>query len=158
MILWIDPGIRKLGYALIEPDLTIISADAIVLDVVDVVREDYRRRMGQMYGFFEDLLHIYPNITTVCIEKLYFTGRNQNNAEFVYGIRWALMMLFSFRDITLLEYTPIQLKKYITGNAAATKSLVSAVVQRLYKLDKAPHYHDTADALGLAYLASKVTQ
>jgi len=64
-------------------------------------------------------------------------------------------MLFSRHDIFLLEYTPIQLKKYITGNAQASKSLVTSVVKRLYKLDTAPHYHDTADALGLAYLAAQ---
>jgi Holliday junction resolvasome RuvABC endonuclease subunit len=50
----------------------------------------------------------------VSIEKLFFTKFNQSNAEFVYGIRGALIMLFLKNKIKVKEFTPIELKKAIT--------------------------------------------
>jgi len=63
--------------------------------------------------------------------------------------------LFFQHHILLLELTPIQLKKYVCGNAKASKDLMIMVVQKLFWLDGIA-YHDIADALGLAYLALKM--
>jgi Holliday junction resolvasome RuvABC endonuclease subunit len=68
-----------------------------------------------------------------------------------------LMMLFYRHGITLQEYTPMQLKKYVTWNAKAGKDLVMAVVKNLFWLSENIEWHDTADALGLAYLAQKTS-
>lgn len=110
--------------------------------------------MEQIYNFFVQLTRTYT-LSAVGIEKLYFTGRNQSNAEFVYGIRGALMMLFSQQDIFVKERTPQELKKYITGNGSASKELMVSVITRLFQLQTAPKRHDTADALGLAWLVKQ---
>jgi crossover junction endodeoxyribonuclease RuvC len=89
----------------------------------------------------------------VAIEKLFFTDYNQSNAEFVYAIRWALMMLFLRKNIPVLEFTPIELKKFITWNGKADKMLVQKTIRRFYKLQDVPEYNDAADALWFAYLA-----
>jgi len=167
MILWIDPGIRKLGYALIKENMEVVDAGVLLIEFVPwkkgmdltipkITRDVYRDRMGQIFQFFEKMLERYPwEIDVVCVEKLYFMEKNQSNAEFVYGIRGALMMLFFQHHILLLELTPIQLKKYVCGNAKASKDLMIMVVQKLFWLDGIA-YHDIADALGLAYLALKM--
>jgi len=160
MILGIDPWIRKLGYALVDNDLRIVDAWVLLLrhdskKQWKITREEYRDRMHQIFAFFEKMNAEYAwKIDCVCVEKLFFTAKNQSNAEFVYGIRWCLMMLFQREGIELLEYTPMQLKKYITGNMKASKDLVVAVVKKLFSLDDIA-FHDTADALGLAYLAKQ---
>jgi crossover junction endodeoxyribonuclease RuvC len=64
-------------------------------------------------------------------------------------------MLFWKQQISVQEYTPIALKKYLTGNGKADKMLVQKIVMRLFNLSQLPKFNDTADALGLAYLASK---
>jgi len=76
-------------------------------------REDQFNRIKEIYDFFEKLIEEYK-IRVVSIEKLFFTKFNQSNAEFVYGIRGALIMLFLKHKITVKEYTPIELKKAIT--------------------------------------------
>lgn len=152
MYLWIDPGIRKLGYGLIDGQGMIVDAGVILHEQIQPSRADQFKRMEQTFNFFVKLLHQYQ-IQAVGIEKLFFTWRNQNNAEFVYGIRGALMMLFSQHDIVAQERTPQELKKYITGNGLASKELMINVVTRLFHLETAPRRHDTADALGLAWLA-----
>lgn len=63
------------------------------------------------------------------------------------------MMLFLKNNITVQEYTPIELKKYITGNGKADKMLVQKTIMRFFKLVDVPEFNDAADALGLAYLA-----
>lgn len=152
MYLWIDPWVRKLWYALVDDDLKIIDAWILLQDKKSPTREDQFQRANQILGFFEKLLKKY-SVEKVAIEKLFFTDYNQNNAEFVYAIRWALMMLFLRRDIQVLEYTPIELKKYITWNGKADKMLVQKTIKRFYKLQDIPEYNDAADALWFAYLA-----
>ena len=86
-------------------------------------------------------------ISAVAMEKLYFTDQNQNNAEFVYGIRGALAMIFKQQEITLVERTPNELKKYITGNGNASKEIMMKTITKIFSMEKAPKWHDTADAL-----------
>jgi crossover junction endodeoxyribonuclease RuvC len=62
-------------------------------------------------------------------------------------------MLFLKNEIPVQEYSPIELKKYITGNGKADKMLVQRTIMRFFKLADLPEFNDAADALGLAYLA-----
>jgi Holliday junction resolvasome RuvABC endonuclease subunit len=50
------------------------------------------------------------------------------------------------------EYTPIQLKKNVTGNSKASKETMQRVTSKIFKLQDIPEYHDAADALGLCLL------
>ncbi|NCO97853.1 crossover junction endodeoxyribonuclease RuvC [bacterium] len=43
-------------------------------------------RIKEIYEYFEKLLTKHK-VDVISIEKLFFTKFNQNNAEFVYGIR-----------------------------------------------------------------------
>jgi crossover junction endodeoxyribonuclease RuvC len=157
MYLWIDPWIRKLWYALIQDDLTIVDAGVLLLDQRMPTREDQYKRMQEIFVFFMNIVRKYT-IKRVWIEKLYFTKFNQANAEFVYGIRWALAMLMVENGIVLHEYTPAELKKRITMNGQAKKALMVNVVTKLYNLQEAPTYHDTADALWLAWIVARIDQ
>lgn len=154
MFLGIDPGIRKLGYALIEDDSTIIDAGVLLLDLKAPTRMDQFARMHEIYEFFDKMVKKQP-IKAVAIEKLFFTHANQSNAEFVYGIRGALGMLFRKHTIPIHERTPQELKKYITGNGKASKEAMQRMIVKLYQLEEMPKWHDTADALGLARLLTR---
>lgn len=155
MILWIDPGVRKLGYALIEQDLTIIDSGILLQHQKSPTREDQFKRMIEIASFFEELFKKHT-INTVSIEKLFFTKFNQNNAEFIFGIRAVLLTLALKNNAIIREFTPIELKKYITGNGKAEKLLVQKMIMKLFKLQELPEYNDAADALGLAYLAAQL--
>ena len=111
-------------------------------------------RMMEIYDYFTKLIKKYK-IQTMCMEKLFFTKFNQNNAEFVYGIRAILITLCIKNKIKIKEYTPIELKKFITGNGKAEKNLVQKCIMKIYNLKDFPEFNDAADALALAYIASK---
>jgi crossover junction endodeoxyribonuclease RuvC len=117
-------------------------------------RTDQFERVHQIFDFFEKLIVQYQ-IDCVSMEQLFFTKFNQSNAEFVYAIRGALMVLFLRHHIPVQEYTPIELKKYLTGNGKADKMLVQKMVMRCFNLSDLPQFNDAADALGLAYLAKR---
>lgn len=152
MFLWVDPGVRKLWYALIDENLNIIDAGILLQKKESPSRYDQFDRANQILEFFEKLLQKYQ-VDRVAMENLFFTSYNQSNAEFVYAIRWALMMLFQRKDIPILEYTPVELKKFITWNGKADKMLVQKTIRRFYNLQDIPEYNDAADALWFAYLA-----
>ena len=95
------------------------------------------------------------NVSVIAIEKLFFTKFNQENAEFVYGLRWLIIGYCVENSIPFYEYTPTQLKKAITWNWKAIKSVMQNTIMRLYRLQNFPEYDDAADALALAFLASR---
>lgn len=111
--------------------------------------------MVQIARFFEELFK-KNKIQIISMEKLFFTKYNQNNAEFVFGVRAILLTMAIKKGIQIKEFTPIELKKYITGNGKADKLLVQKMIMKLFRLQELPEYNDAADALGLAYLALKV--
>lgn len=156
MFLWIDPWVRKLGYSLIDANMNIIEAGILLQDKKNVKREDYFDRMSEIMTFFRAFLKKYKGkIKSVGIEKLFFTSFNQSNAEFVYGIRWALIILCKNEKIKIHEYSPIELKKKITGSWSAQKILLQNMIMNIFNLENLPEYDDAADALWLAYLSMK---
>ncbi len=155
MILGIDPWVRKLGYALIKADLTIVESGILLLEKKSPTRQDQFERMMEIENFFIKLIKKHK-IQTVCMEELFFTRFNQNNAEFVYGIRAILITLCLRNKVKIKELTPIQLKKYITGNSKADKKIVQNCIMKIFNLQECPEYNDAADALALAYIANKM--
>ncbi len=152
MYLWIDPGIRKLWYWLLDEEGKVVLSWVILSDEKSPTRNDQFARMVDIARFFEELIDEYP-IKAVWIEKLFFTARNQNNAEFVYGVRGVIGMLFSRHTITLYERTPQEIKKYISWNGNASKELMLAVIKKMFSLtDEELKRHDAADAIGIALM------
>jgi len=152
MILGIDPGIRKLWYALIQ-EKDILDAGIITFtDKIQNAREDQYERMKHIYDFFNTIFEQHPTIHTVCMERYFFTTYNRNNAEFVYAMRWIVLMLAFQYNKKIKEYTPQEIKKRITGNSKASKQLMKKMIMKLYQLQDLPKYHDAADALWLARL------
>lgn len=155
LVLWIDPGVRKLGYALVEyKDNQKIIVDSGILFDDSTIKEriDRYHKMSSIVEFFANLYTKHTAIHTLAIEKLYFTWRNQANAEFVYGIRAALILQALQNKVNIQEIDPVQIKKYITWNGKSWKELVQMKTMQLFGLAHKPTYNDSADALGLSYL------
>lgn len=152
--LWIDPWVRKLWYAIIDENMNIQDAWILLQDTKKPTREDYFSKICQIKIFFEKLLKKYK-IKACGIEKLFFTRFNQANAEFVYGERGVLITMLLEHDIKVLEYSPIELKKNISGTGKATKNMMQLMIQKIFNLTEFPDFDDAADAIGLAYLAKR---
>ena len=170
MILGIDPWFRKLWYTIIDNNLNIIDGGILLSEKKSIPpnqsseifwnnllksSNQNRQRVHDVYIYFANLIK-ENDIKTVVMEKLFFMEANKNNAERVYAVRWVLINLFMIHGIKTIELTPIQVKKYITWNGKAGKLLVQNIIQKIYKLEEMPEFDDTADALGLAYIWTKL--
>ena len=153
MFLWVDPWIRKLWFAIVDKNKNIYELWAIINEL-DGWRKDNARRLYDISKFFDDMLKKY-NITSVCMEKLFFTKFNQANAEFVYGVRWILLSKFFQQKIDIIELSPSEIKKQITWIWTAWKENMQKTIKKIFELEELPQPHDAADALSMAYIASK---
>ena len=88
---------------MITDDLKIIDSGILLQKQVAPQREDQFERMIQIANFFEELFAKFQ-IQTVAMEKLFFTKFNQNNAEFVYGIRAILITMAMKKGCHIKEF------------------------------------------------------
>lgn len=54
--------------------------------------------------------------------------------------------------IKVLEFTPLQVKKAITGNGQANKKQMQLAIKMLLRLEQIPKPDDAADAIGMSYM------
>jgi Holliday junction resolvasome RuvABC endonuclease subunit len=176
-ILWIDPWIRRCGYAIVESNShTIIDAGVLINEkkwseayhtylindnkIDDIKKQDRRMWLSRMYDTYHQLINIISpykhQITIMGIEQFYFMTRTQQHAEFLYWLRGALVMYAITQWRSTYDIGPTEMKKYITWRWWAKKNSIHTMVMSLYQLDVQPKYADISDALGIAYVAKSM--
>ena len=181
IIIGIDPGIRRCGYAIIQNANNKKDSSYKILDAAVIINEreasesytqyiindtkldDNRRmRISRMHDTFHHLISklkpYQKDISAIGIEQFYFMTRTQQHAEFLYGLRGALMMHALTHGRPLYDVGPTEMKKYITGWGTANKARIHTMITHLYQLDTAPQYADISDALGIAYVTAKMSK
>jgi crossover junction endodeoxyribonuclease RuvC len=83
----------------------------------------------------------------VAIEEVFF-ATNAQTAMRTAEARGALLVAAA--AVPVRGYTPLQVKKRITGYGKAEKAQVQAMVKRLLRLSEIPKPDDMADGLALA--------
>ncbi len=147
-ILGVDPGLSRAGIGLIEKDqkgqmkaidwLTIETSPSLPLD------ERLLELGTDLRAYIADAK---PDLAVV--EALFFAA-NKKTAMDIAHARGVIILLLKEAHIPILSPTPLQLKSTITGDGAADKKQVQAMVKRILKLDEDISPADAADALGLA--------
>jgi len=153
IILGIDPGYGRLGYAVLEKTLN----SERLLDYSCVITEPsqkHEERIKKIAKHIEKVIKkLKPNI--LAIEKLYFT-KNQKTALAVAEIKGIMIYLALKNNLKVTEYTPLQIKTATCGYGKASKEQMKKMVNLLIKLDKQPKYDDTIDAIALCLTCSTV--
>ena len=150
MYLWIDPGYRKLGYSILDENWALL--DAGLLTEFDSQVSVFER-MKNFNDFFDSKILEYW-IKIVWIEKYFVTAKNLNNVEKYYYIRWSIIYNFLRQWIEVIEWTPLQVKKWITWNWNAWKEAVKNFVLKIFWLENIK-YHDISDAIAISYITYK---
>lgn len=177
-ILWIDPGIRRCGYAIITSENTVIDAGVLINEkknsesynnylindhkIIDEKKADRRMRLTRMYDTYHEIIKIIEpykdKISVIGLEQFYFMTRTQQHAEFLYGLRWALVMYAITQWRSIYDVGPTEMKKYITWRWWAKKLNIHTMIMSLYNLDTKPKYADISDALGIAYVTKSMSK
>lgn len=147
LILGIDPGFGRMGYAVLAAagnDLRLLACDAIMTPVA----LSYPQRLQQIYDHLGEIIAQYRP-TEAAIEALFF-GKNVTTAIAVAQARGVAMLTMAQRELSIAEYTPSAVKLAVTGYGAARKEQVGYMVGQWLHLSAIPTPDDAADAAAIA--------
>ncbi len=150
-ILWIDPWTTTVWFAIIDK----ISGNYDIIDywvITTTPKIDIAIKVFEIGIDLWDIIQKYaPDV--ISIEKLYF----QNNIKTwidVAQARWVVLYEAMKHNLEILEYTPLQVKKAITGHGQAKKLQLQRAIQMIFQLEEIPQPDDAADAIWLAYMGA----
>ena len=145
-ILGIDPGTINCGYAIIE-----VNNKKPKLIEAGLIKMKSRILQEQILEFVEglDLVSKNHKIDQVAMEDMFFAFNPKTViklAQFRGAI--SLKILQDFGNFS--EYTPLQVKKAVTGNGKAAKEQVAFMVKRLLNIKQEIKPLDITDAIAVA--------
>lgn len=150
-ILGIDPGTTTIWYAVIEKNgYDFLLLDFWVIETTPKISID--QKLIEISQDLSELIEKYSP-ERAWVEKLFF-NTNITTGISVAHARWVIIHELVRRWIILHEYTPLQVKKAITGNGAAKKVQLQKAIQLIFWLAKLPTPDDAADAIGIAYMCA----
>ncbi|ORV83363.1 crossover junction endodeoxyribonuclease RuvC [Mycobacterium interjectum] len=147
-VMGVDPGLTRCGLSVVE---TGRGRSVVALDV-DVVRTPSDAPLAKRLLAISDAVEHWlathqPDV--VAIERVF----SQVNVTTVMGTAQAggvVALAAARRGIDVHFHTPTEVKAAVTGNGAADKAQVTAMVTRILELQAKPTPADAADALALA--------
>jgi len=145
-ILGIDPGTRNCGYAIIKKE-----KNRVILVEAGLIKIKDRILQHQIVELCEGLDIIFSNhkIDEVSIEDIFFAFNPKTVlklAQFRGALSLKVLQVFG----NFHEYTPLQVKKAVTGNGKASKEQVSFMVKRILGIKKEIKPLDITDAIAIA--------
>ncbi len=150
LILGIDPGSNVMGYSILR--VVGRKAECTTLGIIDIRRvHDPYLSLQQIFVEVSKVIAQYlPD--ELAIEAPFF-GKNVQSMLKLGRAQGVAIAAAITHDIPVTEYAPLKIKMAITGNGAASKEQVAAMLCRLLKLDAAtlPKKLDATDALAAAY-------
>jgi crossover junction endodeoxyribonuclease RuvC len=153
-VLGIDPGTARLGYAILDFDINNKSLLLINCGIIQTSKNDSdSTRLKIIRNDLIKLIEEFqPRVASV--EKLFFF-KNPKTIIPVAQARGVILETCETKGIQLFEYTPLEMKKIITGQGKAEKSLVSEIIHRELKLATKITPDDAVDAVGLAICVTR---
>ena len=150
-ILGIDPGSKNLGYAIINMDknsLKLVEAGLIKIKSLTL--------QHQISELIEGLDLVLKNhkIDEVAIEDIFY-AYNPKTVLKLAQFRGALSLRILQIHGNFSEYTPLQVKKALTGKAKAKKEQVAFMVKKILGIKKDIKPLDITDAMAVAITHSQ---
>lgn len=150
IILGIDPGTNVMGYGLIK--VVGNKAEMLTMGVIDLRKAgDAYLKLGHIFKRVSAIIDTYlPD--EMAIEAPFF-GKNVQSMLKLGRAQGTAIAAAINHGVPIHEYAPTKIKMAITGQGAASKDQVAAMLQRLMKISDRDMQQmtDATDALGAAY-------
>ena len=143
----IDPGTAATGFGFIKklPDkLKIIDYGCIRTEAKFSTAERLKKIDQQL----TKLIRKYKP-ERIAVEDIFFF-KNLKTAVKVSQARGVILARAAQPKVSVIEYTPLQIKQAVTGYGRADKKQVQKMVQVILNLKEIPQPDDAADALATA--------
>jgi len=148
VILGVDPGTAIIGYGFIQTadsQIKIINYGYISTSPSSTTAN----RLKTVYQQLNKLIKKYsPEI--MAVEDLFFF-KNLKTAIKVSQARGVILLAGADNNLSIAEYTPLQVKQAVTGYGRAEKSQIQKMIKMIFKLKEIPKPDDIADALAIAF-------
>jgi len=145
-ILGIDPGSRNCGYAIIEKEGRSLRLKEAGL--IKIREKDLQHQIVELVEGLDLILNT-NRIDEVAIEDIFFAF-NPKTVLKLAQFRGALSLKILQELGNFAEYTPLQVKKALTGNGKAAKEQVAFMVKRILKINREIKPLDITDAMAVA--------
>ena len=143
-ILGIDPGTIRCGYAIIETTPTIHLIDAGFIKITE------KKLQYQLTQLIEGIDLILKNeVDEVAIEDIFY-AYNPKTVLKLAQFRGALSLRILQLHGNFFEYTPLQVKRALTGNGKAKKEQVAFMVKKILNIKGDIKPYDITDAIAVA--------
>lgn len=152
IILGIDPGIADTGYGVIKKDE---KGNLICLDYGSIKTSAKLYVPDRLEIINIELTKIIKKYkpSLLSVEELFFCN-NVKTAIVVGQARGVVLLTAKQNNISLVEFTPLQVKQAVSTYGKASKMQVQKMVKLLLNLKEIPKPDDAADALAVAICAS----
>jgi len=146
IILGIDPGTINCGYAIIEK-----TKNKTILLEAGLIKIKQKVLQHQIVELVEGLDTILKDkvIDEVAIEDIFY-AYNPKTFIKLAQFRGALSLKILQEFGNFAEYTPLQVKKAVTGNGKSKKEQVAFMVKRILKIKQEIKPLDITDAIAVA--------
>ena len=148
-VLGIDPGLRVAGYGCVTyvqsaHRMSLVEAGAIKLDITKVVSH----RLQQLW---DDITEIISDVSPdlVAVETVFTHTRHVGTAITLGHARGVILLAIEQAGLPLIEISPAEIKKSMTGNGRSSKSQIQRAVAYILDLKDVPDPPDVADALAI---------
>jgi len=147
-VLGLDPSSQSTGFGIIE-----FANDFYKVLEFGVIkprrREPFPERLNLIKLAVEKLIDRHKP-EEVAIENPFY-AQNIKTAITLGQVRGAVLVAIAGRGAALFEYSPLEIKKAVTGYGQADKNQVKVMVKALLHLDDVDLEEDASDALACAF-------
>ena len=145
-IIGIDPGLARVGYGIID----VIGGEKIMLDCGIIETQSTQKEESRLIEISNDLSSILKKWSpeSAAVEKFFFY-RSSTTISVVQA-RGVILMTLGSHNLSIQEFSPMQVKLAVTGYGHSGKDDVLKSVMNELNLTSPPRPDDAADALAIA--------
>ena len=151
-VLGIDPGIERVGWGVVD-----VTDSKLSYSASGCIKTSRLLAPAERIAIIAQNLEIIVKVRKpdeAVVEKLFF-AKNKKTALLVAEARGAIMLTLHSLGVKTREYTPLEVKRAITGNGRAEKRQVAWMVKMLFGLKGSMSSDDELDALALCMLGGQ---
>src|SRR6476646_4212792 len=147
-ILGIDPGLQTTGFGVVDATgHTLHYVASGTITTTHLERGNLPARLKVLFdGINEVRARWQPDAAAI---EIVFVNVNPQSTLLLGQARGACLTALVTSNLTVSEYTALQMKQAVAGHGGAAKAQVQEMVKRLLQLPGVPG-SDAADALGIA--------
>ncbi len=146
-VMGIDPGSLCTGYGIVEETggkLTSVHFGSIA----SKAKSPFANRLKSIYdGLASVMEEFQPD--AIAVEDVFFAANAKSTIK-LGQTRGVALLAAAKAEITLAEYTPLEVKQSVVGYGRADKHQVRDMVTAILKLKTKPEPLDASDALAIA--------